>query len=194
MSVPARFLAWLHLQLVLERIVQEECGVSMVLQPGAAVSLAEYALAGMWAHDRLRDGLVWRAMLVRVLYPPPVLPKYSVALKGVQQQALGCMAGYGMGWRGRLPCRCGLCMLCFPKCLRSCFVHAIVRTRLLVGWTDRTDKAGLPGVTHSCHSLSTLFDGDKSEARGVFAMLASLYLPGLSSRTYGERPSESDAP
>lgn len=53
------------LQLVLERIVHEECGVSPALQPTAAVELAEYAVAAMWVHDRLRDALVWRAMLVR---------------------------------------------------------------------------------------------------------------------------------
>jgi len=71
-----------HVQLVLERIVQEECGVSMVLQPGAAVSLAEYALAGMWAHDRLRDGLVWRAMLMETpTQYPGVVPRESDFLR-----------------------------------------------------------------------------------------------------------------
>lgn len=48
----------------MERAVQE-CGVSAVLQPTAAVNLAERVVAMLWSHDRMRDGLVWRAMLVR---------------------------------------------------------------------------------------------------------------------------------
>ncbi|KAF5842459.1 hypothetical protein DUNSADRAFT_7068 [Dunaliella salina] len=71
-----------HVQVVLERIVQEECGVSMVLYPGAAVSLAEYALEGIWAHDRLRDGLVWRAMLMEApTQYPGVVPQESDFLR-----------------------------------------------------------------------------------------------------------------
>ena len=53
-----------HVQMLVERATSE-CCLSFSTRPAQAQALAEHVLLGAWSHDRLRDALGWRAMLVR---------------------------------------------------------------------------------------------------------------------------------
>lgn len=61
--------AFVCVQLLVER-VEVGCGVAGGCQPKEALAVAEYTLAALWTHDRLRDAFCWRALLVG---PLPVL-------------------------------------------------------------------------------------------------------------------------
>lgn len=51
-----------RLQLLMERCLHDN-GVKDAVQPAAALELQLAVSASTWIHDRLRDGLLWRALL-----------------------------------------------------------------------------------------------------------------------------------
>ncbi|KAG2448660.1 hypothetical protein HYH02_006017 [Chlamydomonas schloesseri] len=52
-----------RLALALERSLAE-CRVPAATAPNDVMAISEYFVAGMWVHDRLRDALAWRSMLM----------------------------------------------------------------------------------------------------------------------------------
>ncbi|GIL98929.1 hypothetical protein Vretimale_4247, partial [Volvox reticuliferus] len=67
-----------RLALALERWLAE-CRVPAATAPHDALALQEYCLAGMWAHDRLRDALSWRALLMEAPDSFPFSPPHVAA-------------------------------------------------------------------------------------------------------------------
>ncbi|GIL43563.1 hypothetical protein Vafri_1199, partial [Volvox africanus] len=67
-----------RLGLALERWLAE-CRVPAATAPHDALALQEYCLAGMWAHDRLRDALSWRALLMEAPESYPFAPPHVTA-------------------------------------------------------------------------------------------------------------------
>lgn len=60
--------------MMLERMLQD-CKIPGATKPLEALQVEEYAVAAMWLHDRLRDALLWRALLMeapeRYPFSPP---------------------------------------------------------------------------------------------------------------------------